>query len=515
MAAEAMEQEFYLKNPDAKIRQLSLRDISIGQALVLKSGMTNLEIVLASRPQTYSAKKFSKTWQEFRIFTVSNDNIWTEHCRGRMQVVLHSNLAHTDMITTRTKLAPHPQKISPKMFYYLPKDMDLDWDTPFDNLKEISTSKGSSVSIVSSAAVEKISLGPHGPMYTVHPAILDSCLYHSLYAILLFEDRFTEPIVPTFIKRLTISAQQPGRSVNEFVCHARRAEIFLSFDVGVFEKGSEDNVVLQAWGISTTRLPGLTTISESTRDLCHAIDWVTYMPEVTHKHIDRICKSTLQNDSMLAQNQRLDALTLHYIQRALQSTSDKDVPEGWRNHWFHWMKAFAPSKVDHAILDSASADDSVGAQALKRLGPKLPELLRGSVHPLNLLTDGVLLGRMYTEERCLRCYEQISAYFGEFGKQNPDMKVLEIGAGTASALLPVLEALKSFGKLLASEYRFTDISPGFFQAAQDKLREFDGVVSYKVLNVEHEPTSQGFEIGAYDLILACNSYMLLHRSIWS
>lgn len=508
MALQSARQDTAMRNPEAKIDQFVLRNVSISQALVMDSGKTDLEISLSLRPQAVSARKSSKLWQEFRIFTTSTDNVWTEHCRGLLQVVLKSGVASDDedggLARTRVTLPPYAQHIQPKKFYHRASDMGLGWGTPFDNLTDIRTSDGASIADSSFVAAGTASASP--ATYTIHPAVLDACLYHSMMSILIFEDKITSPVVPTFIEKLIVAEQDPDQpQLQEVTCHAKRTTSFLTFDIGIYEKERQDKMVLQAWGVSATKLPDVSIGDNGNRDLCHVVDWVTYMPKTTKKHINALCKKDIEDKSILAQHQALVALTLHYIQRSLASTTVEDVPaEGYQRHWFAWMQTLSDQQPDPALLSVAEADDSIVGQALKRLGPQLNELLRGTVHPLSLLTEGNLLSRLYSEERCARCITQISAYCGELGRQNPNMKVLEIGAGTGSATLPILQALQSSSKILASSYDFTDISPGFFPAAQELLADFENIIQYKTLNIEDSAEANGFEPNSYDVVIACN-----------
>lgn len=60
-----------------------------------------------------------------------------------------------------------------------------------------------------------------------------------------------------------------------------------------------------------------------------------------------------------------------------------------------------------------------------------------------------------------------------------------------------------------SEFAFTDISSGFFEAARDEFSRFQDRMSFKVLNVDHDPAGQGFETNSYDLVVAA---MVLHAT---
>ncbi|KEQ98173.1 hypothetical protein AUEXF2481DRAFT_62731 [Aureobasidium subglaciale EXF-2481] len=82
----------------------------------------------------------------------------------------------------------------------------------------------------------------------------------------------------------------------------------------------------------------------------------------------------------------------------------------------------------------------------------------------------------------------------------------KIGAGTGGCTRTVLNALgggtsdqvQSF-----AHYDFTDISSGFFGEARKSFAAWGDQVSYKKLDVELDPTVQGFQEHSYDLIVAC------------
>ena len=52
-------------------------------------------------------------------------------------------------------------------------------------------------------------------------------------------------------------------------------------------------------------------------------------------------------------------------------------------------------------------------------------------------------------------------------------------------------------------YTFSDVSAAFFAGAMQKLAAFPGV-EFKILDLEKPATEQGFEAGAFDLILGTN-----------
>lgn len=103
--------------------------------------------------------------------------------------------------------------------------------------------------------------------------------------------------------------------------------------------------------------------------------------------------------------------------------------------------------------------------------------------------------------------QQSATYIDLLAHKNPHLRILEIGAGTGGATLPILTALgrihdKSSPRFLS--YDITDITTGFFEKLQDKTAAWGDLVSYKKLDIENDPNEQGFESGYYDVVIAAN-----------
>ncbi|KAL2861159.1 uncharacterized protein BJX67DRAFT_386006 [Aspergillus lucknowensis] len=87
----------------------------------------------------------------------------------------------------------------------------------------------------------------------------------------------------------------------------------------------------------------------------------------------------------------------------------------------------------------------------------------------------------------------------------PGLNIFEVGAGTGATTSAVLDALD--GRY--SSYTFTDISSGFFIAAEERFADHAGRMLFKTFNMEQQPDGQGFDEGSYDVVVAVN---VLHVS---
>ena len=145
-------------------------------------------------------------------------------------------------------------------------------------------------------------------------------------------------------------------------------------------------------------------------------------------------------------------------------------------------------------------------ELLARCGAELPNVLRGMVHPLQLLfpIDGTVSAeRLYRESTSARFYnrlvgELVSDAVREASFAQP-VRLLELGAGTGSTTTSVLEHLAGVG----ANYCFTDVSRLMLNEARARFERFPGI-RYALLNIENPPAANGFEAGAFDLVVAAN-----------
>lgn len=85
MAIEAVEQQATERSV-ANIKGYKLREITIGAALIIPEESGEAEVLMTFRPHVESLRSPSDLWDEFCVFSVTEDNSWTEHCRGLISV---------------------------------------------------------------------------------------------------------------------------------------------------------------------------------------------------------------------------------------------------------------------------------------------------------------------------------------------------------------------------------------------------------------------------------------------
>ncbi len=91
--------------------------------------------------------------------------------------------------------------------------------------------------------------------------------------------------------------------------------------------------------------------------------------------------------------------------------------------------------------------------------------------------------------------------------ENPGLKFVEIGAGTGATTIQFMKALAADHQgrpatARFAQYDYTDVSPFFFETAEDQFRYLGPKIQFKKLDIDKDPEGQGFEAGSYDVIVA-------------
>ena len=141
---------------------------------------------------------------------------------------------------------------------------------------------------------------------------------------------------------------------------------------------------------------------------------------------------------------------------------------------------------------------------LRLAGSALADVLRGRADGLNLLFGGEpSAADLYHAAPAYRVSNRmVAAAVAAAAAGLPDgrrLRMLEVGAGTGGTTAAVLAELPG-----RTDYTYTDISAGFFATAEARFGDADGGMEYRVLDIEREPSAQGFDAHGYDIVLAAN-----------
>ncbi|KAL8780321.1 MAG: hypothetical protein Q9213_006519 [Squamulea squamosa] len=210
------------------------------------------------------------------------------------------------------------------------------------------------------------------------------------------------------------------------------------------------------------------------------------------------------------------AACARYIYWAVKEIQDSGltVRKDHRGHWWKVLQHFVESGSGRALiqqspdsrdkLDQLTSKLGVEGEAIARIGPELVRMLTGQTNPFFHILKDDLLFRMYLSDEGARPNRYIADYTKMMTSQREDLRILEVGAGTGGTTFQVFQACSPKGERFCLEYMYTDISNGFFKTGESTLQKWEGLLTFKTLNVENNAGTQGFEEHSYDLVIAAN-----------
>ena len=193
------------------------------------------------------------------------------------------------------------------------------------------------------------------------------------------------------------------------------------------------------------------------------------------------------------------------VRRVLSRLVERDILE--QQDYIYKIVAEVAKLQDLNSCESSYDESEYPEWALlNRAGRALASIWRGDVEPLTILfPDGATnqAMRFYSEAKLLSGYNRLA---GEVVREaiaalpsDEKVRVLEIGAGTGGLTTHLLPQLGSH----CSEYVFTDVSPLFLRAAEQRF-DTSPFLQTKLLDISKPAVEQGFDTSSFDLVIAAN-----------
>ena len=195
------------------------------------------------------------------------------------------------------------------------------------------------------------------------------------------------------------------------------------------------------------------------------------------------------------------------FQRLLEILAEVGILQSQQQRWQvqQTLQKVNPSEQSQSLL-SQYPEEAATLTLLDRCASQLAVVLRGAIDPVQLVFpqgDLTTATQLYQDSSVAKVMNTIveKTITQAIEKLPPSrgIRLLEIGAGTGGTTSYILPHLNPN----QTEYIFTDIGALFTSKAQEKFRDYR-FVGYKTLDIEVDPTSQGFESHQYDVIIAAN-----------
>ncbi|KAG6281496.1 Type I Iterative PKS [Claviceps purpurea] len=500
-----------------------------------------VDLVTRIWPFATGTNKFSSTTWSFEISSWTEAGGWTVHAYGRVEPEMAEMTADTPTlhaalrdVDTTADLIEHDTAKA----YEFADVRATKYGPTFRNSVRFFEGQGYTVlehhlRDIGSSQQEP---GPYGSQVTVDPPTLDGFLQGG-GPLQQTEDGRRPAQMPNYISRVRISNNIPSNPQQRFDIVTR----LLSYDfkggrmhisVAAFARHADgtsltpvaewESIAFRSIGLADEEADAVADIPDSwiwellpRIDLMRPEDVVRKFHMETFGEAQHKCKDDLKT-FIKAQHKRKDDLetaAAYYLYRGLQDTAADDrsnLPThlsrfvGWAERYISEKQVTFDAEPT-ALLDTVRGGDAQG-QMLCVVGEKLPSILRCETEPLELMLADSLLTRHYEADVMT---EHLSQVLGDivlsYSHLETNLRILEIGGGTAGTTLHVLEALSRTTKQGAFlEYTFTDISSGFFENARRKLARWSQRITYKKLDISQDPLAQEFEVEEFDVVIAAN-----------
>jgi SAM-dependent methyltransferase len=513
--------------PSVLIRELHVkRGLKVGEE-------QRVDISTKLRPAEMGTGTFSSAIWAFEVMTWAESSGWTTHVYGRVEA------GPTDMVAAGSPARAKAEELL-SMAQPIPENAEEEYEVfrksgvcfgpTFKNMVGLWT-KPDSTSAVHETALREIgqimSLPSRGSYVTVDPPTLDT-LFHS--AIIVAGKNHQDPrpaFVPVYVSRYQISNAIPATTGQKFTTVTRRlsledktGRLHIEFVIFAGSGASSDLVPILEVDMTMQRITQPDSDSEQSMESVPKGYYETLVPHVGL--VDGSVLAEALSDRNLDQTELLmrrqfAAVARHYMAKALAETANDDR-SSMPSHLLRfvgWAEGRVAETVDGPqvtpqLIDEVSKGSATG-ELLCRVGEQIPQILRGEVEPLEIMMVDGLLTRHYEDDMAThRGNKALSKYVAALAELNPNLRILEVGGGTGSATLPILDALsggedgrKGDGAPNFSHYTFTDISSGFFEDARKKLARWPQL-NYAKLDIGRDPAEQGIEVGTFDLVIATN-----------
>lgn len=535
-----------------------IRDVVIMNALLIPTDSRGAEIIFTLR-ECDSKELDHRDWFEFELCSVGADDSWIRHCTGFAMAETMASTKKQAVLNKKAKSAPtvaafitcsagegesQIHDVDPMSTFADMRKMGIYHGPSFQNLI------GSKVSSTHEKSVTDFAMAPcaieQQDEYVMHPTTLDS-IFQTCYFSLPPDAREGGMPVPRSIGTMYVPGKlgrhdsHKLRSYVELLKTNRRGatfngNVFPDADVNEEEPGSAP-FQMRDMRLQRIQAEDDEYSSKKTSRIHSQTRWeMDVMHELPTSVLDSL--QIILSDAELTYEKSMIEGAYYLLSNALEElekngSADSQVGKPYLHKYLAWIQDSVTSveqnTIPHAsalgssawpgtspqaraaLLQNLETGGGAGGEMLCRIGRKIPAIIRGELHPLELMTEGGLLQRYYAEvPQFENCYRQLRRVMELYAVKQPGARILEIGAGTGGATVHVLEGFAAHGdnqndgspSTLLGHYDYTDISADFFIAAREKFATWKDKMSFIKMDIENDPIEQGLAAGSYDLIVA-------------
>lgn len=545
MAIEAMRQ---LVGQSRPVRGFMVKEVFIHKALLLSLEIEGVETEISLNLPKGSGKDL-QSLADFHISALWNGE-WADICEGSIATEFEESSTEMANGNEEKALLQHHRKThrqgvgrcsktveSTRKLYEFAAAIGYGFGPTFQTLHEVSHSgdADAATTVYLGEWKDKVSKDARITQeHLIHPTTLDGVFQGTIVALTKGATESSPTMVPTRIRSLWISndllefSDTDSLSVHSHLTFQGFRESEFSI-LALDTINNKPCIAIEGYRITAVNN---SNSQYDWRRLCFGIDTKPDLEHLDAKQLEQLCDTALETSRSVPDHVIHDweVVCYDYMSVALKSLSTEGVrtQKPHLQKYIEWMKlrcqqlsertnsSILPllKELQHSTrareqLWSRVEESSPEGRLFVTIGRQLVEMLQDQADPLEVLFKDQLLHDFYAGPGMSTNYRKMVAYVDLLAHKNPSMSILEIGAGTGGATSPILDILSdragSDGQRSTFRYRhytYTDISLGFFEAAQERFREHSERMSFKPLDISKEPLQQGFESSQYDLIVA-------------
>ncbi|KAI4669515.1 Type I Iterative PKS [Alternaria viburni] len=546
MAIEAARQ---LLPPSAAISGYRLENIRFMRSIPVNETEKGTEAKIYLQPRRHTAKDAAQGVYDWRVFTLGG-NEWIECAFGSIRVELEESEPSPETTSRKARWEKavgeeHASAAkqctlsvqSAQLYENLSKKSGFDYGPYFQGLRDIKYSRNGCATgtLALRDYAKSMPYAAEDPC-VIHPTTFDSVFHVGFVSLsmggwepiptLMFSNLkdlwvshklFTLPDNPL----LHVATKEVARTFREFEWDA--STLLAETGEPVIVAKGERGTVIAGAGSSTRDDDGASRFS-------YGIDFKPDLSLLSKAETETYLKALFARDPQFSPDpkdaeavDRADAIALFFIEQALDKIENGE-PVTFDNHLTKYVDFLRKVRANrekytlesrglgHLSIEDVlrEADDEPTQKLVKKAGEHLYGILTGTDNALQIIFEGNLANDFYHCDFYSRHYRKAGAYMNILAHANPQLRICEVGSGTGSAtskVLPFLvddEGLQADQLVRFSEYAYTDISVGFFEKAREKFAFAEKHMRFAKLDLEIDPCLQGFELGSYDVIMACN-----------
>lgn len=507
--AMAVNAGLHLAGNDQTVQLVELQDVVIHNGITLEEGSSGVEINFVTRLIDENSTSMTAEFScQCSNADASSPEFNKEIVTGRVLVKLGPPVVNA--LPSRVTPNLPMVDVTTDRFYSWMQKIGLQYSKPFvlDSIK-----RRLDLAIVTTTCTAT-------DRYTIHPGTLDSIL-QGLYAAFSYpgDGRVWTTYLPKSFRRvrfnMNVCRQTNDRASSQLIadCYLTESSArIMRGDIDVF-CAEDGHAEIQAQGVVFSSLEIPTAANDQ------AMFWQTTWKRDLSSAIEPVERASMQ--ALLSEDRKLHELcertTYFYLNQLCREVEQQDVTSmEWHFQclmdWARVQLGRHPqweARWDADTLESITNikeeqyPNQIDLKLIHHLGSKLPFIVCGSESALQVLEEDGMLGTLYTEGLGV---PEINTHLGvlldSLAHQYPQMRVLEVGAGTGSSTSVALQHLKSKIK----SYTFTDSSPLLFPAAQARFAKHETAMRFQVLDIERSPVEQSFQAHSYDLVIAAHMF---------